>query len=146
MAGRFLGLWKLLPETSKSDNGPAAVKGAYLITAQPGDPSPKNPTAVDAKMTWTDAENNEKEIVFHLNVNSGEKTLQEHHGRKMLIKNEIIGQNIFKTTGFTEDDKQLTMEFIRELKEDGKFMDIEAFILTPIGAKRVSGRYQKIPQ
>jgi hypothetical protein len=38
------------------------------------------------------------------------------------------------------------MEFIRELKEDGKFIDMEMIIQTPNGAKRVFGRYQKESQ
>jgi hypothetical protein len=75
MAGRFLGLWRLLPESSKSELGPAGLKATYLVTAQPGDPSPQNPTAVYAKMTWTDANNQEKESVFNLKAN-GEKAPQ----------------------------------------------------------------------
>jgi hypothetical protein len=123
MAGRFLGLWKLLPETSKSELGPPAAKGTQLITAGAGDSSPKNPTIVDIKVNFTDVNGNQKEHVFHMNLNE-EKSLHEHEGRKILVKSELTGPNILKSTGYSEDGQHLALEFTRELKEDGKFLEI----------------------
>jgi hypothetical protein len=142
MARRFLGLWRLVPQSCKYDVGQAPLKATYSFAPLPEDPVPQDPTSVKVKINWTDIHHKDFEIQYQMYL-TGKRRVEEHFGQKMQVLHEVTNQGILKSTTYTEDGEKVIMEAFRELKEDEKVLDVTMITSTPAGPTRIYQRYQK---
>lgn len=73
MARRFLGLWRLLPQSCKYDVGTAPLKATYQFTAI-NNTDPQNPKDINVKINWTDVSNKDNETQYNIKL-TGQKQL-----------------------------------------------------------------------
>ena len=73
MARRFLGLWRLLPQSCKYDVGTAPLRATYRFTTI-GETDSVNPKDINVKINWTDVNNKDNETGYSMKL-TGQKQL-----------------------------------------------------------------------